>query len=196
MDIDDGNAKNLKDELYLALIDSPLGVVGAEQTLPGLEGLLRELRQRRVWEQKRPRRLKDEQLIGLWATYRHDLLALKERICQRTQQDFDELLSWLVLFVLDHVPELEHISGLYERKFQLVLDGGEFGGLTPENALAMRDDWQAWAVVWLRNALLDEGLDAAPSARKDKDESGGGDGDGGSDPESRLAPKPAPTFEF
>ena len=175
----------LKDLLYERLLASPLGVHGAEQTLPALENLLREVRSEKFWEGKRPRRLVEEQMIRAWASYRRDIRELRERLRQR--QDWDDLLSWLTVFMIDHYRELARTSALEEPSFQLVFSMG-WATLTPEDALAMRDDFQTWAVEWLRNALRDEDIDAGLQAL------GGNQGDGGDDagPDLRPTPKPAP----
>lgn len=175
----------LKDDLYNTLLESPLGVQGVEVTLPALENLLREVRRDKFWDGKRPRRLVEEQMIRAWASYRRDIRELRERLRQR--QDWDNLLSWLTVFMIDHYRELARTSALEEPSFQLVFSMS-WATLTPEEALAMRDDFQAWAVEWLRDALRDEDIDAGLQAL------GGNQGDGGDDagPDLRLTPKPGP----
>lgn len=180
--------ENLKDKLYEALVASPLGVVGAEQTLPGLEALLREVKARDFWAGKRTRRLAEEQMIRTWAEYRRDLRELRERLRQR-EQGWDELLSWLVFFTIEHCHHLAHVSALESLRFKAVLEAGSLGGQSPEDALAARDDWQAFVVAWLRDALLDESLDVAPPVGEGS-ATGGGDGDQA--PGLRPTPKPDP----
>ncbi len=181
----------LRDQLYITLLESPLGVPGVDQTLPALEDLLREVRSEKYWDGKPSHRLAEDQLIRAWATYRRDLRELRERLCQR-QQDWDELLTWLAMFLIGHHKELAHVSAMYEPKFKLIFDIGHSGGMTPEGALAMQDDWQAWAVSWLRDALRDGDLDMPPASSN----SGGDSGDGDSTPELSPTPKPDPDLEF
>ncbi len=171
---------SLQDDLYNTMLESPLGALGAEQTLPALSELLRELRSEKFWHGKRlRRRLSEEQMISAWAEYRQALKGLRERICQH-QQGWDDLLSWLAMFLIDHYHELALISAAYEPKFQLIFDMGKFGGVEPEDGLAMRDDWQRWAVDWLRDALRDDGLYAKPPST-------GGDQGGNDDGESGVS---------
>lgn len=189
---------SLPDELYNTILESPLGVVGVEQTLPALHELLKELRREDFWTDKRKhRRMSEEQMIRAWATHRHELKELRERI-RRRQQNWDDLLSWLVVFLIDHYHELARVSAAYEPTFQLAFTLGASGGLDPENALAMRDDWQRWIVDWLRDALRDDDLDTAPP-KKEGDQGGNGD-DGDSTPVPQPIRRPdidsAPGFDF
>lgn len=178
----------LEDKLYNILLESPLSSNGAEKTLPALKELLRELRTERFWEGKRPCRLSEEQMIRAWATYRRDLRELRERMRQR-QQDWDELLSWLTMFLIEHYADLARTSATYEAEYQLAFDMS-WANLTPEQALACRDDWQAWIGQWLRDALRDEDLDAGLTAAGGSQ--GGDDGDGDLTPTPRPTPGPHP----
>lgn len=171
----------LEDKLYNTLLESPLGQCGAEKTLPALKDLLRDLRTERFWEGKRPRRLSEEQMIRVWATYRQDLRELRERMRQR-RQAWDDLLTWLALFLVDHYAELAHVSAIHESQYQLAFDMS-WANVTPEEALACRDDWQAWVVEWLREALRDEDLG---DLDVDQAETGGSGGNG----VQELGPKP------
>lgn len=187
---------SLEDKLYDYLLTTPLGAIGADRTFPALKSLLGELRGRRFWEEKRARRL-DEQMIRAWANYRRDLRELRERLRQRNQ-DQDELLSFLVVFLVEHADDFARVSAFHESKYQLALDTATRCGLPPANDLASRDDWQAWSVAWLREALRDGDLDA-DAALPASGSSSGGDDNGG--PELRPTPKPdsdddAPGLEF
>lgn len=173
----------LEDKLYNILLESPLGSTGAEKTLPALKELLRELRTERFWEGKRPRCLSEEQMIRAWATYRQDLRELRERMRQR-QQAWDDLMTWLAFFLVDHYTELARVSAIHEREYQLAFDMS-WANVTPEEALACRDDWQAWVVGWLREALRDEDLG---DLDVDLAATGGSDGDGNCTQEP--SPKP------
>ncbi len=186
---------SLQDDLYTMLLESPLGVHGAEQTLPALSELLRALRRKDFWEGRRRRRLSEEQMIRAWATYRRDLRELRERMRQRNQdQEWDDFLSWLVMFLLDHYQHLARVSALYQPAYQLIIDRGGFGGLAAEDELALRADWQSWVVAWLRDALRDEDLDAGPAASGG---TGDGDDDGGLTQDQRPKPKPDdPALDF
>lgn len=175
----------LKDDLYQAVLESPLGATGVEKTLPELEELLKELRREDFWEdKKRKRRLSEEQMIRAWATYRQDLRALRERMRQR-QQAWDDLLTWLAMFMIEHYASFARASAIYEEQFKLVFDMS--WSMTPEQALACRSDWQAWAVEFLRDALRDPDLDdqAEPAAA-------GGQGGGSGDEDLTPTPHPKP----
>ncbi|MBY0576080.1 MAG: hypothetical protein K2P67_05745 [Gallionellaceae bacterium] len=177
----------LEDKLYNILLESHLSSNGAEKTLPALKELLRELRTERFWEGKRPRRLPEEQMIRAWATYRQDLRELRERMRQR-QQDWDVLLSFLTMFLIEHYADLARTSAIYKAEYQLAFDMN-WANLTPEQALACRDDWQAWAVEWLRDALRDEVEGRDGGGGGSSGGAGGGDGDLTTEP--GLKPKPA-----
>lgn len=176
----------VKDELYSAMLDSPLGVTGADQTLSALSELLRELRTEKFWQGKPARHLSEEQMIRAWASYRRDLRELRERLRQR-QQDWDELLSWLAMFLIEHYSDLARTSAIHEQKYQIAFDM-TWLNMTPEEALAIRDDWQAWVVVWLRDALRDTDLDVGPSSASGN--KGGCSDEGDSMPDFRPSPSP------
>lgn len=174
---------SLQDDLYHTLLDSPLGVVGAEQTLPALSELLRDLRKKEFWAGKRCR-LSEELMLRAWAEYRRELRELRERLRQR-QQGWDDLLSWLAIFVIKHYRELARVSASDEPKFQTAFDMGT-SDFPPEDALVMRDDWQNWVIDWLRDALRDTDLDELlPTVHA----SSSGDDSGASTPEPPL-PRP------
>lgn len=140
----------LKDELYYAMLESPLGACGADQTLPALEELLRDMKNEKFWQDKHTH-LSGQQISKDWPSYRRDLFELRERMLQR-----DELLSWLVMFMIENYRELARTSAVYEPRYQLSLDKST--SWPPEHELVIRADWQAWVVNWLRDALRDESL--------------------------------------
>jgi hypothetical protein len=183
------SATDLRTQLEDALRDSPLGVPGVLHTLPALEELLRELRTERFWEGKHLHSLAEMQVTLVWDTCYRDLCELRERLLQRQE---GEPLSWLVMFVIDRYIELARTSALYEPKFQLVFDM-LWSSMTPEQALACRDDWQAWMVEWLRDALRDKVLGGGGGGNRG-DKGGGGDGGkGGVDGDGDLTPAPRHT---
>lgn len=188
---------DLRAELENTIMESPLGVSGVDKTLPTLEQLLKELMREEFWDKKKcKRRLSEEQMIRAWATYRQDLRELRERMRQR-QQAWDDLLTWLAMFLIEHYADLARTSATYEAEYQLAFDMS-WANLTPEQALACRDDWQAWVVEWLRDALRDEDLDAGLTAAGGSQGGDDGDGDLTPAPQPARGPRPdsAPEIEF
>lgn len=178
------NTTDLYSTLYNRLLEPPLGTYGATLILPALQDLLREARTEKFWEAQRPSGLPEEKMLRIWNTYKRDLRELRERI--RNQKQGDDLLSWLVMFVIENHRELARTSALYEPKYQLAFDMSWLH-ITPEEALACRDDWQAWVADWLRDALRDESLGATSSATGDGHDGTSGDN---SDSGPVLQPKP------
>lgn len=181
---------DLRNQLEHMLLSSPLGIQGALTTIPAAEALLKELRNEEFWASKsRKRHLSEDLMIRVWAEYRRDLRSLRERIRQR--QHIEELLSWLLVFIVNRYRELARVSAECERKFMLIIEMGPWAGLEPEGNLALRDDWQLWVIDWLRDALRDDDLDATP-ATVGGSQGSHGDDNGDSTPALHPTRKPDP----
>lgn len=149
---------NLKDKLYWRLLESHLGTNGAEETLPAAENLIRDARHEKFWQTKPSRKLSEQALIRIWATYRRDLQELRERL-RLKNEDSDNQLAWLVVFLIHHFAEMMQICALYDAEIRTELNF-TWLNVTSEESLAVRRDVQKWVIEWLRDALRDDDLDS------------------------------------
>lgn len=159
----------LENDLYHLILESPLKVRGVEIALPGLKKILRELRRDKFSPKSRSFRVTEEHMIrAAWARYREDLRQLRERL-QKDQKD-DELLSWLVLFLIEHYRELARLSIAAEAVFASASAYGE----AAEDSLIVLESWHEWAVEWINNALREESDPLIQCRTQETADDGGG----------------------
>lgn len=131
------------------MFQSSYGVIGAEQSLPLLTKVLER------FKVQKNNRYEDLRLSSLviskkWFFYSRDFNELKLRL--NREQDFYDLLSWLIMFFIEHVDHLIFISTLYQEKN----DCFGFVGVRTSEIVSDRvglKEWQLWAVKWMENEL-------------------------------------------
>lgn len=163
-------------ELEDAIFES-YSTSGVEYLLPRLDQvLLRAVRHENFLNRERPGVLGD--WMSFWPTHLRDLLELRQRLRQPSNQP----LSWLVAFVVDHHLHLSQVAITQQHMLTL------WGSYANDTWVFFHDKaFQRWIVCWLHDALADPGL-----GQEGGGGSGRSSGAGGDDGDQDLTPSPRP----